>query len=163
MDRPLVNKCIETTNWDALREYASARNNGIKCKVHPKITNGVNHLVCLLEFENNARWVARIQMRESTLRLATRRQNEVNVMKILRERTKVPVPQVFGYEIDSNNPTGGAFVLMEFFPGNSAMDASGGYEVHRGILPLQHRESFFDALAPVQVSLLLSLLISAIQ
>ncbi len=84
-------------------------------------------------------------------------------MKILRERTKVPVPQVFGYEIDSNNPTGGAFVLMEFFPGNSAMDASGGYEVHRGILPLQHRESFFDALAPVQVSLLLSLLISAIQ
>ncbi|CZR66037.1 uncharacterized protein PAC_15938 [Phialocephala subalpina] len=151
--RCLVDNCIKAIDWDALREYASALNNGIKCDVLPKITNGQYHLVCVLEFENKTRWVARIQMHKSTERLAKKLQREIDVMALIRERTKIPLPRVFGYEIDSNNLTGVAFMLMEFLPGNVAIDADGGYEAHRGKIPLQRRGSFYDAVAQVQVQM----------
>lgn len=76
-------------------------------------------------------------------------------MTLIRERTKIPVPRIFGYEIDGNNLTGVAFMLMEFLPGNVAIDADGGYEANRGHIPQQHRGSFYDAAAQVQVNPLL--------
>ncbi|KAL5330797.1 hypothetical protein ACEPPN_000320 [Leptodophora sp. 'Broadleaf-Isolate-01'] len=151
--RCLVNNCIKTIDWNALQEYASTLNSGIKCNVLPEITNGQNHLVSVLEFENKTRWVARIQMHKSTEKLAAELQREVDVMALMRERTKIPLPQVFGYEIDDNNPTGVAFMLMELLPGNVAIDADGGYEAHRGQIPLQRREGFYDSAAQVQVQM----------
>ncbi|CZT01770.1 uncharacterized protein RCO7_01963 [Rhynchosporium graminicola] len=150
--RYVVQNCIKTIDWNALQEYASRLHNGIKCLVLPGITNGQNHLVSVLEFENKTRWVARIQMYKSTQRLAAELQREVDVMALMRERTKIPLPQVFGYEIDDNNQTGVAFVLMEFLPDNVAMDADGGYEAHRGQIPLQRRDGFYDSTAHVQSS-----------
>jgi aminoglycoside phosphotransferase (APT) family kinase protein len=91
-------------------------------------------------------------MHQSTERLAKKLQSEIEVMTLIRERTKIPVPKIFGYEIDSNNLTGVAFMLMEFLPGNVAIDADGGYEAHRGQIPPQHRGGFYDAVAQVQVS-----------
>ncbi|KAG4436427.1 hypothetical protein IFR05_008082 [Cadophora sp. M221] len=146
--RCLVDNCMKATNWDALRHYASALNDDIKCTILPRITNGLYHLVCLLEFENKTRWVVRIQMHKSTQRLAKRLQNEIDAMALIRERTKVPIPRVFGYEIDGNNPTGVAFMLMEFLPGDVAIDADGGYDI--GPFPdlggpFETATAFFDA------------------
>ncbi|CZT42580.1 uncharacterized protein RSE6_02504 [Rhynchosporium secalis] len=74
-------------------------------------------------------------------------------MALMRERTKIPLPQVFGYEIDDSNPTGVAFMLMELLPGNVAMDADGDYEAHRGQIPLQRRDGFYASAAHVQVQM----------
>jgi len=95
-------------------------------------------------------------MHKSTKRLAKKLQGEMDVIALIRERTKIPVPRVFGYEFDGNNRTRVAFMLMEFLPGNVAIDADGGYEAHRGQIPPQHRGSFYDAAAQVQVTPLLS-------
>jgi aminoglycoside phosphotransferase (APT) family kinase protein len=122
-----ADNCIKAIDWDALREYISALNNGIKCNVLPKITNGQYHLVRVLESENKTRWVARIQMHKSTERLAKMLPREIDVMALIREHKKIPLPRVFGYEIDSNNLTGVAFMLMEFLPGNVAIDADGRF------------------------------------
>jgi hypothetical protein len=149
--RRLVDDCIKATNWDALCLYASILNNGIKCKALPNTTNGLFHLVRLLEFEDKTRWIARIQMCKSTERLAKKLKSEVDAMALVRERTKIAVPRIFGYEIDDKNPTGVAFMLMEFLPGNVAIDADGGYETHHGVIPLQYRASFYNAIAQVQV------------
>jgi hypothetical protein len=43
-------------------------------------------------------------------------------------------------------------MLMEFVPGNVAMDDDGGYEAHHGEISPQYRASFYDAVAQVQVS-----------
>jgi len=100
-------------------------------------------------------------MSKSTEKLAKRLQSEVDTIALIRERTKIPVPQIFGYEIDGNNPVGVAFMLTEFLPGNVAIDANGGYEVHHGQIPPQHKASFYNATAQIQVrSFVVMLLIS---
>ena len=76
-------------------------------------------------------------------------------MAIVRERTNIPVPQVFGYETNDSNLVGVAFILMEFLPGNVAMDADGGYETHNGEIPPQHKINFYNEMAQVQVSTLI--------
>ncbi|OAF54452.1 hypothetical protein VC83_09237 [Pseudogymnoascus destructans] len=45
-----------------------------------------------------------------------------------------------------------AFILMEFLPGNVAMDASGGYATHNGEIPIppQHKSNFYNEIARVQ-------------
>ncbi|KAG2420429.1 hypothetical protein HFD88_000041 [Aspergillus terreus] len=47
-------------------------------------------------------------------------------MALVRSQTSVPLPNVFGYELTDANEIGAAFILMEFLPGPSAMDADGG-------------------------------------
>lgn len=153
--RRLLDTCVKATNWDALCFYASTLNNSIECRILPNITNGQFHLVRLLEFEDQSRWIARIQLRESTEILAKELQREVDAMAIVRERTNVPVPQVFGYETNDSNPVGVAFILMEFLPGNVAMDADGGYETHNGEIPTQHKTHFYNEVAQIQVNILI--------
>ncbi|KAH3545720.1 hypothetical protein KXW20_007682, partial [Aspergillus fumigatus] len=52
-------------------------------------------------------------------------------MELVRARTDIPVPRVFGFELDDANPVRAAFILMDFLPGSSAMDAEGGYDAHQ--------------------------------
>ncbi|KFY68165.1 hypothetical protein V498_10727 [Pseudogymnoascus sp. VKM F-4517 (FW-2822)] len=85
--------------------------------------------------------------------MAKKLQSEVDTMAIVRERTNIPVPQVFGYETNDSNPVGVAFILMEFLPGNVAMDADGGYETHNGEIPPQHKTNFYKRIAQVQVEM----------
>lgn len=152
--RALVNNCLKSTNWAALLNYASALHNRLKCRVLRRTTNGQHHMICVLEFSDKTRWIARIQMQRSTERLAGKMQREVDVMTLMRERAGIAVPLVFGYETDDNNVIGVAFMLMEFLPGNVAIDADGGYEAHRGRIPLHRRTGFHDAVARIQVSFL---------
>jgi hypothetical protein len=139
LSRILVDSCIEATNWGKLCSYASTLNNGTKCHVIPSTTNGLYHLIRLLEFDDKTRWVARIQMDKSTERLAKKLQGEVDAMALMRERTNISVPQVFGYKTDNKNLIGVAFMLMELLPGNVAIDADGGYKSHCGKIPLSTR------------------------
>ena len=92
-------------------------------------------------------------MAKSTKKLAKILQGEVDAMALMRERTNIPVAQVFRYRTDDKNPIGVVFVLMEFLPGNVAIDADGGYESHRGKIPPQYKERFYKAVAQVQVSI----------
>jgi hypothetical protein len=41
----------------------------------------------------------------------------VATMKFVRHKTEIPVPRIFGYSIDSNNPVGSEYILMEYIPG----------------------------------------------
>ncbi|ELR06926.1 hypothetical protein GMDG_02296 [Pseudogymnoascus destructans 20631-21] len=74
-------------------------------------------------------------------------------MAILRERSNIAVPRVFGYETNDSNPVGVAFILMEFLPGNVAMDVDGGYETHNGEIPPQHKTTFYNEVAQIQVEM----------
>jgi Phosphotransferase enzyme family len=148
-ERILSEQCIENTNWDALLQYASALNGSVKCTLHPTIAAGRYYIVRLLEFEDKTRWVAKI--RPSKYGVAKEIQSEIDTMALLRERTKAPVPRVFGYEIDKNNPIGFPFILTEFFPGNTALDANGGYKVNHYDIPQQHRATFINEAAQLQV------------
>ncbi|CEL03983.1 hypothetical protein ASPCAL05117 [Aspergillus calidoustus] len=74
-------------------------------------------------------------------------------MELVRARTDIRVPEIYGYETNDDNSVHAAFILMEFLPGSSAMDANGGYEVHQGQFPLEKRVVFFKEVANIQVQL----------
>ncbi|GKT71525.1 protein kinase-like domain protein [Colletotrichum tofieldiae] len=67
---------------------------------------------------------------------------------MLKTETKAPVPQIFAFELDDANSTGSAFVLLEYLPGNNAADEAHGYKkIDWGLIPLQHRHTFYRTMA----------------
>ncbi|KAL3454441.1 hypothetical protein BJX65DRAFT_260508 [Aspergillus insuetus] len=158
--------CLERVNWPALCAYASSLKDNRPCTLLDKSTSGGVHLIRLLEFrekETNVQWIARIQLEPSTPETATALEAEIAAMELIRSRNGagarggkpgiLVVPQIYGYELDDANPVGAAFILMEFLPGSSAMDAAGGYDVHRGRVPVEWKGAFYREMASIQVHL----------
>ena len=108
------------------------------------------HLIRLLDF-GDTKWIARVQLKPSTESSASLLRYDIGAAELVSARTKIPVPKIFGYELDDANEVHAAFVLMEFFHGPSAMDAEGGFEVHWGQIPPARRESFYREVAGIQV------------
>ncbi|KAL2169452.1 hypothetical protein VTG60DRAFT_5996 [Thermothelomyces hinnuleus] len=148
-----VHDCLERTNWDELCSYATELNHGLGCHLLSDLTNGLHHVARVLEFENGSRWLGRIQMAASTKTRAANLQNEIDAMMLIRERTRIPVPRVFGYRIDDNHSIGAAFILTEFLPGNVAIDLDGAYATHQGQVPTQHRKDFYRSVARIHVQM----------
>ncbi|KAK7408621.1 hypothetical protein QQX98_009185 [Neonectria punicea] len=152
-------RSLPAINWDALQEYAIAlrqaqRDDGPPptCNLLPQYNMGGLHIIRLLQFNDGARWVARIQLRSGSDESAKRLLHEVHTLSVIRERRRVPVPEVFGYESTINNPVGVAFILMDFIPGDSAMDSSGGWHAHHGKIPSRYKSKFYHQVAQMQVS-----------
>lgn len=127
--------CLQRVDWRALCKYASSINADKPCSLLDKSTIGGVHLIRLLNF-GDTQWIARVQLESSTPTSASLLRAEINAMELVRARTDIPVPKVYDYELHDANSVRAAFILMEFLPGSSAMDADRGYEVHQGsILP----------------------------
>lgn len=151
-----VDEAMRSTDWDKLCQLASDLNNNMPCTLLDKQNAGLNSLIKVLEFADTTRWVARIPLhlgkreQDSTLL-----RSEVHTMQLIREccGSHLPVPRVFAYEADARNRVGVPFILMELLLANTAMDSAGGYSVHRGVIPKDHRPNFYRSVAHCQVHL----------
>ncbi|KAH8198186.1 hypothetical protein TruAng_007667 [Truncatella angustata] len=143
---PPVDEHTARINWTALYSRASHLHNGQQCIALDLVNAGVNHMIHLLEFQDSqhTRWVVSIPKDGSSV------QAEVDVMNLLYEN-KVGIPRVFGCEPSADNPVGVPFILMQFLPGNVAMDAFGGWGSHGGVIPLEFRPDIHSSVAQVQV------------
>ena len=63
-------------------------------------------------------------------------------MQLVKERTSVPVPTVFGYIASHENDIGGSFILMERLSSNAAVNLQ-----HTVSIPSEHRRPFYDEVA----------------
>lgn len=116
-----LERSIPSINWDALKDYAISIKYGphkdpgergtLKCEIPPIYSMGGLHLVRLLAFEDGAKWVARIQLRETTPDSTSLLLSEMHTLSLLRERTDVPVPRVFGYDTCQGR-IGRAFMII---------------------------------------------------
>lgn len=113
-------------NWPALLDYAAEKRNGINCVLLPDIGLGVNHMVRILEFADEIRWVARLRMpplAESTsgeVALNTKINREFNAISLVQQKTP--------------------FMLMDCLEGNVGMDL--GMEI-----PPEYKETALSNLA----------------
>lgn len=147
-------------NWDALKNYAvsikcsQCQSTGdlrsFECEIPPIYSMGGQHLVRLLAFEDGTRWVARIQLQEATSASKSFLLSELHTLRFIREQTDIPVPRVLGFDACPNR-IGRAFMIMEFIPGSTAMNAFGGPQTHRGEIPLQYKAKFHNDIALIQV------------
>ena len=142
-----LNRSID---WDALCRYASKLHGNEACTMDPQFTMGLSCLVRIINFASGTRWVAKIRIptsnesRNNASEIIL--QDEVDIMQLVRERTRVPVPKVFGYIADPNNEIGGSFMLIECLPGNAAIDLH-----NRTPMTPEQKKSFYDELAGIQV------------
>ncbi|CAG7961519.1 unnamed protein product [Penicillium salamii] len=146
--------CFNRTKWSELCRIASGLIGHSKCITLDQVASGLNNIVRLLEFSDGTRWAARVHIqRNASSLISTKLENEVATMKFIKEYSSLPVPRVFAHEFDEKNSVGAAFILMEALPGSVAMDALGGYEAHRGVIPKQHRQNFYRSVARCHVQL----------
>jgi len=143
-------KCLEQANWQAICERASLDNGGQPCELLSDCTCGGTSLARLLEFQDGTRWVARVPLVKPTPERIQRLRTEIDTMILLRNHTKT-VPQVFAFELDDAHPAGTPFVLLEFLPGNTAMDEADNYDKGE-IIPRQHQQTCYQSLASAHVS-----------
>lgn len=144
--------CLERTDWKAVSDAAPRARMSQACTARPEYTSSGSSLARLLEFEDGTLWIARIQLASTTAQTRGRAQADVDAMAFLASRTKAPVPRVFASDLaDDGSPTGVAFLLLEFLPGNTAFDESRLYNGW-ALIPRQFRHAFHGATAADHVS-----------
>lgn len=141
--------CLIRVNWEAICDVAS-RSRAQTCQVRPECTSGGSSLARLLEFQDGTLWVARVQLKNSTSKTSSKAQTDIDTMAFLKNCTKTPIPQVFASQIDDNNPAGVAFLLLEFFPGNTAFDEN-RLSNNRSLIPPQFQNNFYSSIAAAHV------------
>ncbi|KAH7061876.1 hypothetical protein BKA63DRAFT_429851 [Paraphoma chrysanthemicola] len=151
---------LPAIDWEALTQIAkhvkqrfSKHDSEIECKLSAAYKMGGVHVIRRLDFEDGTRWVARLQRRKADLGSAERLKQEVHTIEVIRERSKIPVPEVFWYDASCNNVVGVPYMLLEFIPADSAMDSFGGHKVHRGRTPPQYKTKYLDSMATIQVEM----------
>ena len=146
-----VQSFIDSIKWHALCQFASKLNDGKHCAVGPQCTNGGTHLVRIINFQDGSKWIARLRMITLTTEnedvLSGLVQREVDCMQLVKERTTIPVPTVFGYNASARNEIGASFMLMECLSGNVITDLNDDHHV-----PAQHKSSIYAEMARFQVS-----------
>ena len=108
---------MDSIDWNSLCQYASELHGGVRSTVDPKFTMGGRHVVRIINFEGGERWIARLRMTtdmddDEQCQLV---QREVDCIQLVRERTSVPVPAVYGY-IASAKKSSKLTFPSEFFP-----------------------------------------------
>lgn len=103
--------------------YAKKRNHvpsTLACSVDPtKFASGVCNLVVALSFSDSSQWVVRIVLPQDPENedISASLLSELSTMELIRARTTIPLPSIFGYEVTVKD-FGYRYVLMEALPGN---------------------------------------------
>ena len=147
--RQRIQGFLDRINWVALCHYASKLHNDEDCTINPRFTMGGRHIVRQIDFRRGTRWIARLRMTTHTNEDEGSRllQREVDCMSLVKERTSVPIPTVYGYVASAKSEIGAPFMLMECLSGNTGVDLS-GVEI-----PSQYKSAFHGEMAKLQVEM----------
>jgi hypothetical protein len=131
------------------RHMKHARN--IECQLSDKYNMGGLHVVLILDFEDGTTWLARLQLQKGTAESCQRLITEVHTIQVVREQSKIRVPEVFAYDASCDNSVGVPFMLLEYIPAITAMDSFGGWDKHKGRIPQHFRTDYHASMANIQV------------
>ncbi|KAL5360791.1 hypothetical protein BJX96DRAFT_184803 [Aspergillus floccosus] len=148
--RSRTQRFLESINWASLIQYASAKRNGLECRLLPDIGLGYNHLVRVVEFADHTRWVARLRMPSLTRNSDEApkpwyiMESEYRMICVVQRESKIPVPRVHIFEADHDSSVGAPFMLMDCLRGNAGIDLSMN-------LPSEHKLAVYSRMAETQV------------
>lgn len=136
-------KFLESTDWDALIEYAAAIRNGISCNLLPDVHLGWNRMVRIVKFADQVRWVARLRLpgfssqdEDSPSNARDKEYTEYSTIQLAHKHTKIPVPRVHAFVDKPDSRVNARFMLM----------VCDDMEV-----PPEHKNSVFASLVKVHV------------
>jgi hypothetical protein len=134
---------IDAVNWRNVQAYASKLHEEEPCNAEALIGIGGRHFVRILTFKRGERWLARFPIHSNDTNDSVMLR-EADCLRIIAERSTVPVPRVFA-AVPREPEYGAAFILMECLPGNVGMD------INHSLVPEQHKTAFFRQMANAQV------------
>jgi hypothetical protein len=169
-------------NTSALLSYASSLRGNRSCTLSREFSVGNFNLVRKLEFEDGVSWIARLRMPsmpDSTpvppLILKKRcawacspnstRWTSFGIyhlgrlfpscltLNFHRQNTDIPIPRVYGYDLDPGNSIGCPFSLLEYIHGNTAEEVSRHYPGDHEGVPAQFEEKFWRQIAKIMIQL----------
>jgi aminoglycoside phosphotransferase (APT) family kinase protein len=122
----------------------------LECGLLPEIGLGLNHMVRIIEFVDNVRWVARLRMPqlrqngEGAEKAEGVMDSEYRTMCIVEKESKIPVPHVHMFDADPNSHVGAQFMLMDCLQGNAGIDLSLN-------IPPERKLDVYTRMAEIQV------------
>lgn len=147
-------EAFQKAHWDEICRIASKHYNSKGCRALDSVACGMNNVVRMLEFSDGTRWVARVHISSTDSDITRiKLESEVATMQYTSQHSSLPVPRILSYDLDPKGPAGVPFILMELIPGTVAMDALGGYNAHRGVIPRRHRPNFYRSVAACHVQI----------
>ncbi|WAO84954.1 APH domain-containing protein [Fusarium falciforme] len=132
---------LEKRAIDSPRQHQPDLPSNLECSISlTHFASGCENLALELAFSDHVYWVARIPhqsiQRDTVL-------SEIATMKVVREHTTIPVPQVFCFEVSKDQPFDYPYLLMEALDGRTLTD---GLAI---AIPAQHRAKVAKQLANV--------------
>ncbi|USP80489.1 hypothetical protein yc1106_07763 [Curvularia clavata] len=123
----LVKTVLDSANFQHLKKCAvDARYKDqtdlppdINCSIDlDRFATGYENLVFEVAFSDGIRWIARIPYRTVNSHTKTSLLSEIATMNLVRQRTTIPVPRIYGFEVKTDDPFGYPYVLMEYMSGH---------------------------------------------
>ncbi|KAI9868271.1 MAG: hypothetical protein M1830_005670, partial [Pleopsidium flavum] len=94
---------------------------GYTCSVDPsKFAYGSYNVAFEVAFSDSVCWIARVRLpyeAEEDAQVEKDMLSEIATMRLVKQKTTVPVPEVFGYDVNGTNALGYRYILMEALPG----------------------------------------------
>jgi hypothetical protein len=115
----------ETRDVDigVLQHLASQHRGWVPCKCHHSGDYGSYNIVFFIEFDDGVTWVARLPMRRHAMRSLDDPLSQdtmssvIATMQFVFQHTSIPVPEVYSYDVTSNNPLGRPYMLISKLSG----------------------------------------------
>lgn len=130
--RDQIQATVSTINFQQLEKAAIAARfqqdnstgSTVSCTIDPShFAHGQNNIIFEIKFLDSVSWIARIQHISIEPSEASENgidlQSEIATMRVIKERTTIPVPRIFGYDISPSNEIGHPYTLMERLPGQT--------------------------------------------
>ncbi|KAF4637068.1 hypothetical protein G7Y89_g1007 [Cudoniella acicularis] len=116
---------IEAIDLEAICQLASSYHNGEACSIFKEPSHGSYNLCIYVAFPlSGDRWVVRIPIVPCLASAEGKLEQEVGAMRCVVDRTKIPIPQIYGYSFKSDNPIGLAFLIIDFVEGITLQDVN---------------------------------------
>ncbi|KAI0097480.1 hypothetical protein GGR51DRAFT_540809, partial [Nemania sp. FL0031] len=79
---------------------------------------GAYNITCKVVFNNGEKWIVRFPMVGKVMHADEKVEIEVAAMKLIRQQTNIPIPDIKAWGLSIDNPLGiGPFIIMEFIEG----------------------------------------------
>ncbi|KAH8423953.1 phosphotransferase family protein [Aspergillus melleus] len=147
--RSRAERFLESIDWAALVRFVLAGRDGLECRLLPHIGLGQNHMVRVVEFADQVRWLARLRLpplQESCAEARGTMESECRTMCFVQKESQIPVPRVHMIECDPDSSVGAQFMLMDCLRGNSGIDLSLS-------LPPEHKLDVYSSMAKIQIEM----------
>lgn len=120
---------FEAIKWDHVISIAS-KLKGADCEFSEKYSIGYYNLVRRLTFTDGTSWIVRLRLPPLSTVFGTREVMkgtdcmaiEVATMNYLKLNTNLPIPEVFGHDLSSDNAVGAPYMFMSYIHGTVAND-----------------------------------------